>query len=135
MIAPRNANVIEASRAIAWTGGLVMLLAAIALPLAHELLYVAPFRSDMEAAADQLVERQRDELVRRERFAPAAAAEASARDPRIVAEARLLDDGRLLIRIMTAADAVAANWLPAAIYEQTVGPEGDVSEGLWRIRG
>ena len=135
MNAARKSNAVEAARAVAWTGGIVMIVVAIALPFAHEYLYAAPFRADMEDMADRLVARQQDELVRRERFAPAAAIEEAARDPRIAAEARLLDDGQLLIRIMTAADAVATSWLPAAIFERTVDPEGEATEGLWRTRG
>lgn len=59
----------------------------------------------------------------------------AAEDRRMTAEARLLADGRLLIRVMTAADAVASDWLPAAIFETTVNPEGEATEGTWRVEG
>lgn len=135
MSANRGANALEAARAAAWSGGLVMIVAALALPFAHEFLYVAPFRSDIEAAAEDLAARQQDELIRRERFAPGAALKVAAADRRIAAEARLLQDGRLLIRVMTSADAVAKAWLPAAIFERIVDPEGAATEGVWRIPG
>lgn len=126
---------IESIRAAGWSGGLALIVLAVALPFAHEYLYAAGFRSDIEAAAERLVVRQQDELVRRERFAPAAAAMVASEDERMAAEARLLDDGRLLIRVMTSASAVRNDWLPAAIYETVVDPEGEATEGQWRVNG
>lgn len=135
MSTPDRSVLIESVRAAGWAGGILLAVLALAIPLAHEHVYAASFRSDLEAAADKLVSLQREELVRRERFAPDAAATIAAEDARMAAEARLLDDGRLLIRVMTSADAIRSEWLPAAIYETIVDPEGETTEGQWRVNG
>lgn len=62
--APGSA-LVESIRALGWTGGIVMIVLAVALPFAHEHLYAASFRTDIEVAAQKLVSRQQDELVRR----------------------------------------------------------------------
>lgn len=121
------------ARALAWTTGVVMILAAVAFPFAHAFLHVRPFQGDLEAMAAEVVERQQSELVRREQFDPAAALKLAAADPRIEAEARVLGDGRLLVRTMTSAAAITNDWLPAMIFERTVDPDGKATEGAWLI--
>ena len=131
----RDAKAFDALRAFAWTLGIVMVVAAILLPFGHRFIYVAGFKSDLAGLADRIVDHQKTELVRRERFDPEAAVRIAAGDSRIEADARMLADGRMLVRVMTAADAVAARWLPAMIYERIVDPNGKATEGTWLIGG
>jgi len=122
-------------RAVAWTVGICMIVAAVLLPFAHRYLYVAPFKARLAETVDRAVDRQKTELVSRERFDLDAAAELAAGDPRIETEARMLADGRVLVRAMTAAGAVRSDWLPAMIYERIVDPDGRSTEGAWLIDG
>lgn len=126
-------SALNLARALAWTTGIVMILVAVALPLAHTFLHVRPFQSDLQAMAGEVVARQRSELIRREQFDPTAALKLAAADPRIEAEARVLSDGRLLVRTMTSAAAITSDWLPAMIFERTVDPDGKATEGAWLI--
>ena len=126
---------VELLRAVAWSGGLALIGLALLAPFAHSYFHVAPFREALTVAADAVVQRQQSELVRREQFAPEAAKEIAAADSRIEAEARVLADGRLLVRTMTSASGVADGWLPAMIYERTVDPDGEATEGSWLIDG
>lgn len=126
----RLAMLKETARAGAWAAGLGLAVLAVFGPLAHEHFYVAEFRKDVASAVDAAVVDQRRELVRREKFSPATVPVAW-RDKRIVLQARVVDEGRLLVRGMTSADAVQSRWLPAMIYERQVDLKGSVSEGKW----
>jgi len=131
----RPARALELARALAWTAGVAMVVASVLLPFAHRHLYVAAFKDDLRTAVDRVIERQKTELVDRERFDPAAAAMIAAEDGRIEAAARVLGDGRLLVRAMTSARAVETGWLPALIFERIVDPDGKATEGTWPIDG
>lgn len=134
-LSPRYGGALDLARALAWTSGLAMIAAALLLPLAHTHFHVRPFRDALAQAADKVVERQQSELIRREQFDPAAALEIAATDPRMEAEARVLADGRLLVRTMTSAQGIGEGWLPALMFERTVDPDGEATEGTWLIDG
>lgn len=127
----KPAGVLNLATATVWAFGGALLVVAAALPFAHRYLYVAPFKSELAAAADHIIEGQRNELVRRERFAPAKAGVFAASNDRIAAEARVLADGRLLVRVMTAPEAVSQAWMPALIYQKFVDINGEATEGTW----